>query len=54
MTQLDSTEKQLNSSGQFSRIYNIDYSSRDPERLGGEEHPTRVLQRPDHLHVNVQ
>ena len=35
----------------FSPLSN---SSRDPERLGREEHPTRELLRPDHLHVNVQ
>ena len=38
----------------FPRIFDIVYSSRNPERLGGEEHPTRELQGPDHLHVNVQ
>ena len=27
--------------------------STDPERLGGEEHPTRELRGTDHLHVNV-
>ena len=28
--------------------------SRDPERLGEKEHPSRRVQGPDHLHVNVQ
>ena len=40
-------EKQLNSSGHFSRIFDIVCSSRDPERLGGEEHPTSEFQRLD-------
>ena len=33
--------------GQVPRIFDIVYSSRDPERLGGEEHPTRELRGPD-------
>ena len=48
-TQLDSTEKLLNSR-KNPKIFNIVCSSRDPERLGGEEHPTRELRGPDHLH----
>ena len=47
-------KKQLNSSGNVPRIFVIVCSSRDPERLGGEEHPTREFRGPDHLHVNVQ
>ena len=43
-------EKQLNSSGHFSRIFDILCSSRDPERLGREEEEqTSELQRPDHF-----
>ena len=38
----------------FPRIFDIGYSSGDPERLGGEVHPTRELRGPDHLHVCVQ
>ena len=53
--QLDSTEKQLNSSEIFPRIFDIDSSQGDPDGLGGgEEHPTRELQGQDHLHVYVQ
>ena len=36
------------------RIFVIISSSRDPERLGDKEHQARILQGPDHLHVNVQ
>ena len=50
----ESMEKQLNSSGQISRVFIIVYSSRDPKRLGGKEHSTRRVQVPDHLYVNVQ
>ena len=53
-TQLDLRERQLNPNGKFPRIYNIDYSSEDPERLGKEERGAGEFQRPDHLHVNVQ
>ena len=49
-----SMEKQLNSSGNFHMVLVVDCSSRDPERLREEEHPTRGLLEPDHLHVNVQ
>ena len=38
----------------ISRIFVFVSSSRDPERLGDEEHQARRLQGPDHLHVNVQ
>ena len=38
----------------FPRIFDIVQFSRDPERLGGEEHQTRKLPGPNHLHVNVQ
>ena len=51
---LESMEKQLKSSEKFPRIYNIDYSSTDSERHGGEKHPTREIRGPDHLHVNDQ
>ena len=34
-TQWVLTEKQLKSSGKFSRIYNIDYIQGDPDGLGG-------------------
>ena len=49
-----SMDKQLNSRDKNFRIFNIDYSSRVPERLGEQEHPARGLLEPDHLHVNVQ
>ena len=38
----------------FPRIFVIVFSARDSARLGDEEHPTRELLGPDHLHVNVQ
>ena len=38
---LESMEQQLNSSENFPRIYNIDFSSTDSERHGGEKHPIR-------------
>ena len=37
-TQLVLMEKQINSSGKNPRIHNIDYSQRDPDGLGEEEH----------------
>ena len=52
--QLHSMEMRLNLSRQISRIFVIVYCSRDPARLGEKEHPARRLQRPDHLHFNVQ
>ena len=52
MTQWDSTERLLNSSGQIYQDFDIDYPSRDRERVGGKEHPTR--EGPDQLHINVQ
>ena len=45
--QWDSTEKQLNSRDSFPRIFN---TSRDPERLGDQEHQARELQGMDHRH----
>ena len=50
----ESMKKPLYSCGKFPRIFDIENSSRDPGRLGGEEHATRKLRGPDHLHVNVQ
>ena len=38
----------------FPYIFDIVYSSRNPERPGEQEHPTRGLRGPDHLRVNVQ
>ena len=38
--QWESMEKQLDSSGKKPRFFNIVHSSRDPERLDTEEHPT--------------
>ena len=37
-----------------ARIFVIISSSRDPERLGDEEHQATRLEGLDHLHVNVQ
>ena len=51
---LESMEQQLNSSENFPRIYNVDFSSTDSERHGGEKHPIREIRGPDHLLVNVQ
>ena len=39
----------------FPTIFVIADSSRDPKRLGEkDQHSTRRVQGPDHLHVNVQ
>ena len=42
-------ENQLNSSGNFPRIYNIDPSQGDPEGLDMKEHRVGEFQRPYHL-----
>ena len=49
-----STDNRLNASGKISKDFRHRLFFTRPERLGGEEHPTRGLRGPDHLHVNVQ
>ena len=51
---LESTEKQLNSSGRFSLDFRIDDSPRDPTWLRKKEHQIWRVHGPNHLQVNVQ